>query len=245
MRQIATILAVFWVVLANAQPEELFSHANELYQQQKFAEAQEMYDSIVAQGYEHAETYYNLGNTHYRQGNIGLAILNYEKALKLDPDDEDAQHNLELAKQQTVDEFNVVPTPALKRLFNDVASIFSSSIWTILALVFLALAVAMGLLFLFKKRSSWVISLFVVGLILAMSFEGFAYGTYLLEQEKFAVVITPNTYMKSAPATSAADLFILHEGTKVKVQEEFEGWQKVRLPDGKLGWVVVADLETI
>jgi tetratricopeptide (TPR) repeat protein len=245
MRQTATILALFWVVLANAQPTELFSRANELYQQQNFAEAQSLYDSIVTMGYQHAETYYNLGNTHYRQGHIGLAILNYEKALALDPGDEDAQHNLTLAKQQTVDEFNVVPTPPLKRLFNDVATVFPSSIWTILALVLLAMAVVMGLLFLFRKRSSWVISLFVVGLILAISFEGFAYGTYVLEQEQFAVVITPNTYVKSAPATSAADLFILHEGTKVKVLEVFEGWQKVRLPDGKLGWVVVADLETI
>jgi tetratricopeptide (TPR) repeat protein len=245
MKQFVFIVALVVSSLSIAQPVNWFEQANKLYQEQNFAEAQALYDSIVASGYQHPETYYNLGNVHYRQGHVGLAILNYEKALKLNPSDQDAQHNLELAKKQTVDEFNVVPTPPLRRVFNDVAAILSSGSWTILALAAFLLALVSALLFLFKSRSSLVLTAFIVGLILGLLFEGFAYGTHILEEEEFAVVTAANTYVKSAPADSSTDLYILHEGTKVKVLETFEGWQKVKLPDGKLGWVVVPDLETI
>ena len=245
MKHILLIIHVLFSALAFAQPAEWFEEANKLYQQQNFAEAQILYDSIVASGYQHPETFYNLGNVHYRQGNVGLAILNYERALKLDPSDQDAQHNLELARQRTVDEFNVLPTPPLRRVFNDVAAILSAGAWTVLALIAFFLALVSALLFLFKNRSSVLLTAFIAGLILGLMFEGFAYGTHILEAEEYAIVTAANTYVKSAPADGGTDLYILHEGTKVKVLERFEGWEKVKLPDGKLGWVVVSDMETI
>jgi tetratricopeptide (TPR) repeat protein len=245
MKRFLLIIQVLFITFGFAQPQDLFTRANTHYQEQNFAEAQILYDSIVSSGYNNAETFYNLANTHYRQGNIGLAILNYEKALKLDPTDQDAQHNLELAKQQTVDEFNVVPTPPLRRVFNDVASIFTSGTWTVIALAVFFLALMAAMLFLFKSRSSILLSAFIVAFILGFICEGFAYGMYVLESEQFAVVTAANTYVKSAPADGSTDLYILHEGTKVKVLDTFEGWQKVRLPDGKLGWVTSSDFETI
>jgi tetratricopeptide (TPR) repeat protein len=245
MKQFVFIIPLLFTVCAYAQPEAWFAQANERYQQEDYAEAQALYDSIVSAGYAHPETHFNLANTHYRLGNIGLAILNYEKALQIDPSDQDARHNLDLAKRQTVDEFNVVPTPALKRVFNDAASILASGTWTILALLAFLMAVIFVWLFLFKNRSALIVTAFIVSLIAGSLFEGFAYGTHVLEKEEFAIVTATNTYVKSAPADGGTDLYILHEGTKVKVLETFEGWQKVKLADGKLGWVLIPDVEII
>lgn len=228
-----------------AQPESLFKRANQLYQEQDYRGAAALYDSIIFEGYAHAETYYNLGNCHYRLGHVGLAILNYERALKLNPDDEDALHNLALTQKSVVDEFNEVPTPVLERIFGDISGLISSKGWSILALVFgLAMVVFTGL-FLFKKRTDLMGALAIGSLVLLLLFEGIAWGANRLESREFAIIVVANTYVKSAPSGNASDLFILHEGTKVRILEYFEGWQKVKLPDGKIGWVILDDMATI
>ncbi len=238
MKKTLILLLLFGLfATTKADPKTDFEKANALYQQQDFAGAITIYNRIIEQGFLHAETFYNLGNAHYRQGNIGLAILNYEKALKISTDDEDARHNLTLANKQIVDEFSALPTPTLQRIFNDASSVLSAAQWSFVALFFFALMLLFAALFVFVKRHNFylvaVLLLFVFGLMT----EGIAYGKHRVEQEKFAILVVANSYVKSAPATAAEDLFILHEGTKVKVLEEFEGWQKIKLPDGKIGWI--------
>lgn len=220
-----------------SQPLALFNEANTAYQQERFEEAIVLYDSIVDQGYEHAETFYNLANAHFRAGHLGLAILNYERALQLNPKDEDAAHNLNLAQKQVVDEFNVVPTPALTRIFKDYSSIFSSSVWSIVGLSFLVFMVVLLGAFLFKSRNTFLLTLAGIFFMLALIFEGTAYGKYNIEQQKWAILTDLNGYVKSAPAERSQDLFILHEGTKVQVLDAFEGYSKIKLPDGKIGWI--------
>lgn len=222
---------------SQAQPLALFDQANSAYQQERFEEAIVLYDSILNQGYEHAETFYNLANAHFRSGNLGLAILNYERTIQLNPKDEDAAHNLNLAQKQVVDEFNVVPTPALTRIFTDYSSIFSSSVWSIIGLSFLVFMVVLLGVFLFKSRNTFLLTLAGVFFILALIFEGTAYGKYNLEQQEWAILTDLNGYVKSAPAERSQDLFILHEGTKVQVLDAFEGYSKIKLPDGKIGWI--------
>lgn len=228
-----------------AQPQALFSKANTLYQENNFAQAAVFYDSIVAQGFAHAETFYNLGNANYRLGNVGLAILNYEKALKINLADEDALHNLTLANKGIVDEFTAVPTPAIQRIFNDAFSLFSSGIWSIIGLSFFVLMLVFALVFLYGKRQSVLLTLLLLSFILGAAAEGMAFGKYALEQQQFAILTVANSYVKSAPANTAEDLFILHEGTKVMVLDEFAGWQKIKLPDGKIGWMNATGLSVI
>ena len=246
MKKIITIILAFsgWYTAAST-PQELFAKANEYYQQEQFADAAMLYDSIVNEGYVNAETFYNLANTHFRLGNLGNAILNYEKALKLNPDDEDAMHNLALANNQIVDEFNVVPTPVLKRIFADVSSLFSSGIWSIIGVFFLGIMLVFVAVFLFGNRNSFILTLALVSLILALIIEGFAYGKYQLEQQSFGILTSPNSYVKSAPANTSQDLYILHEGTKVQIQDSFNSWSKIKLPDGKIGWIVSEDISEI
>lgn len=222
---------------ATANPQNLFEQANKKYQEHAYAEAIVLYDSIVNQGYINAETYYNLGNAYYRMGSTGMAILNYEKALKLNPKNEDAQHNLKLAKQATIDQFNAVPTPALQRIFQDFSGIMSSGSWAILAVIWLAIAVLCATIFFFvNKRTFWLTAI-LIALLLAGITETIAYGKHNLEQKQYAIITVPNAYVKSAPASTAEDLFILHEGTKAHVLNQYNGWTKVKLPDGKIGWL--------
>jgi len=246
MRKLFFFLALFIGSLQSmAQPETDFEKANVLYQRNDFEGAIQRYNNIIAEGYEHVETYYNLGNAHFRLGNLGLAILNYEKAQKLNPKDEDVLHNLELANKQVVDEFNVVPTPALQRIFRDVSGVFSSTVWSFIGLFFFGLMLIFTVLFLFVNRKTYFLTLVLLSFILGVANEAMAFGRLQVEQEQFAVLTAPNSYVKSAPADGAEDLFILHEGTKVKVLDEFSGWQKIKLPDGKIGWINADGLSLI
>lgn len=239
---LAVALSTFY---SQAQPELIFEKANTLYQQKEYSAAVAMYDSIVNEGFAHAETYYNLGNAHFRLGNLGMAILNYEKALKMNPDDEDAQHNLALANKQVIDEFNVLPTPAMQRIFGDISSVFSSSVWAYFGIGFFVLMALFASIFLYVKRQSIFIVLLIITLALGAFAEFMAFGKNQLEQQQFAILTEANSYVKSAPADAAEDLFILHEGTKVKVLDAFGEWMKIKLPDGKIGWINVAGLSVI
>ncbi len=246
MKHLAALLLAFITISAHASlPEKWFAAGNLRYQEKDFEEAILWYDSIVAAGFVHAETFYNLGNAHYRLGNVGPAILNFERALKSNPGDEDAQHNLALANKRIIDQFAEVPTPVLKRVLRDVTSVASSSTFTIVALILLALALLAAALFFFKMRNTYFVAAFIFFFLLSAFAEALAVAKYRFEQEKNAVITATNTYVKSAPGTAAADLFILHEGTKLGVLEHFEGWLKVKLPDGKIGWLPAEDISII
>lgn len=242
---IVTTLLLIAFSTAFAQPEAAFNRANKLYQNGQYEAAIAAYDSLLTDGYAHAETEYNLGNAHYRSGHLGQAILHYEKALKLNPNNEDAQHNLKVANAKVVDEFNTLPTPALQRIFVDASSILASGKWALLGVLCIALALGFAAYFLFvKKHSVWLV-LFVVSLACSGVLEGIAFGKYKLEQQEFAIITAANSYIKSAPSANAKDLFILHEGTKIKVLTHFNEWQKIKLPDGEIGWMEAGSASTI
>ena len=244
-RLYTTVLALFATLSTYAQAEPIFESANAAYQNEQFAEAIVLYDSIVDQGYLHAETFYNLANAHFRSGHLGEAILNYERTLMVNPGDEDAQHNLALAQKQVVDEFNVVPTPALRRIFKDVSGVFSASVWSMIGVSFLLMMTVLFAVFMFRTRHSFLLVLSGVCLILTVLTEGIAYGKYKLEQQQWAILTELNGYVKSAPADNGQDLFILHEGTKVQVLDAFEEYSKVKLPDGKIGWIETLAISVI
>ena len=246
MKHFALLLFVAITFFANAaNPEIWFAEGNARYQEKQFADAIIWYDSIVDAGFVHAETFYNLGNAHYRLGHVGSAILNFERALKANPADEDAKHNLALANKRAIDQFAEVPIPVLKRVLRDVTSVATASNWTLIALVLFVLSVLAAALFFFKMRSSKVVVAFVLCFVFAAFAEGLAFAKYNFEGEENATITTTNTYVKSAPGDAAADLFILHEGTKLGVLEHFENWLKVKLPDGKIGWLPAEDISII
>ncbi len=231
------------------QETDRFAEGNRYYEQKDYANAISSYEAILGESLESPDVYYNLGNAHYQLGHIAPAILNYERALKMAPAHEDARFNLELANLRVVD--RITPNPeffilASWREFRDGRSSGQWAAWTVGALW---LALVLGALFLFGNKTLFKrigffggIAMLLLGIVLGI----IAMNRHYLEtHSQYAVILSPNVYVKNAPDVNGTDLFILHEGTKVKLSDSLEGWLEVMLEDGKEGWVKAEELEEI
>lgn len=186
------------------------------------------------------DLFYNLGNAAFKSDKIGQAILNWNKALKLNPEMEDAQVNLAQAKMRVVD--NIVPAKVspITEFSRTLWLYYSPLTWGILACLSFALMALSFAIFKFSNRS-------ISGLFMPLAFVLMVGGLlltaagvrhqYHLDHNLTAVVVQPNIYVKSAPMTSGADAFILHEGTEMKVVKSVGDWYEIKLADGKVGWV--------
>lgn len=208
------------------------------------------WESILDTGVESAELYYNLGNAYFKDGDISAAILNYERALRLDPSSKDAEFNLEFANSMVQDDIESIPEFFLSAWLDSAASSLSSNAWAVLGLI--ALALALGMVTVCLKggsagvRRTGFISA-VVCLVLCIAFFSFAArqrSEYFRTDE--AIVMSPVCTVKSAPASdSSKDLFVLHEGTKVKILDSVGEWRNIELSDGRQGWMLSSDIEVI
>ena len=133
---IMLFIGCFITSKAEAQkPEELFIKANELYNQSAYDSAAKVYEKIINQGYSSAELYYNLGNTYYKLGNYPMAILYYEKSLKLNPNNEDTKNNIEIARAFISDKIEAVPELFIKTWWNELSNLFTRNTWAIISLL--------------------------------------------------------------------------------------------------------------
>lgn len=220
----------------------LYDEANVTYNGEDYEKAIVLYDSILHQNYESPEVYYNLGNAHFRLGNVGQAILAYERSLKLDPSQEDVSFNLRLANLRVVDNIEPLPEFLVVSYANDFLHSKSSGTWSIWALGFLWAALAAGVAFLFLstysgKRLSFFISLLLV--LISMGCLSLSLVKRGHEQNsKQAIVLSQNAYVKASPFGQAKDLVILHEGVKVKLMRQAEGWAEIKLSDSNVGEIV-------
>lgn len=227
--------------------ESLFEAANEAYKENRFDEAIDKYEQILNKGVEAPELYYNLGNAYYKESSIGKAILYYEKALKMNPADEDVMFNLAQLHLLLTDKISTVPEPFYREWANAFKTIFSIDTWARMGVISMGIAFVFAMLFLWSrqtgvKRASFVISglTFLIAIFLVV----IAWRTDASIQRE-AIMMAHNSYIKSAPDEKSEDLFILHEGTKVVYLEYFDGWKKIKLSDGMIGWVKGNTIEEI
>lgn len=229
-------------------PEQLWDSANAAYTDGRWEDAVKSYDMIVALGLESPQLYYNLGNAWFKSGNLGKAIANYERALRLDPSYSDARYNLEFANSRTQDRIDVVPQFFLKTWVLKLCYLLDSDSWAIIFLVFLALMSSMLLLFLLAPTAGWRRAGFVAAIVCfiiggaALGFSIHQKDDYFLRDE--AIVMKPVISAESSP-DGTMDLFILHEGTKVKIIDSVGSWTNVEISDGRQGWVQIGDIEII
>ena len=250
MRRVLLSISILVLSLSPvfSQNEALFNEAGKLYKADSFSQAQILYDSLLSQGFESAPLYYNLGNAYYKQGKLGMAILNYEKALKLDPADGDVKHNLQLANQQ-IAKVESVPEFFLIRIWNNARDLTSSNTWTIIAIIFSWLCLTAGFFFLFGKSMGtrrlgfW---LGMVSFILALFVFSLA-GSRKAEEvdDSWAIMTQTNFFVKSAPGDGSSDLFQIREGVKVQIVDEVDGWYRIKLSDGKDGWITIDQIDRI
>lgn len=235
---------------AQVSADSLWNAGAAAYSEGQWQAAAEAWGAIEAQGLESPELYYNIGNAFFKASDYAHAILYYERALKLDPSYADARFNLEFASQSVQDRIESVPEFFLKTWIRRLGYLFSSDTWTALFFVLLALALAGGLLFLLGSGGAARRAGFFAGLaalLLSFCCLGFAASQKAsYNRADSAVVTVPVSSVKSSPGSEAAkDLFILHEGTRVRILDEVGGWWNIELADGRQGWLRSSDLELI
>ena len=218
-----------------------FQDGNVQYNDGKYQAAITSYESVLANGQQSAELYFNLGNCYYKLHQVAPAIYNYEKALQLNPNDTEIQTNLEFAQKMTIDDIKVIPKVGFHKLISDFTSIYTYDTWAWIAIVlsFLFLASFMGYYLsptAFKKRIFFTV-MFVVFIGILMSVASGISEKNRITTEKFAIVFAERTSLKGEPKASAAETMLLHEGTKVVVLESIANWKKVQLTDETTGWI--------
>lgn len=230
--------------------DSLWNEANRAYTEGRWEDAAAGYDMISGMGLESAALYCNKGDALFKAGNIPAAILNYERALKADPSYEDARFNLELLNGMIQDRIDSVPDFILKVWARQVCWIMSSDSWAVAFLILLAMTMAMILLFVLSPSVAGRRTGFFTGIVFLMmaaaslSFSLWQKNDYM--KTETAIVMRPVASVKSSPSSeSSQDLFVLHEGTRVKVIDQVGSWNNIELADGRQGWIPSSDLELI
>ncbi|MGA9269637.1 MAG: tetratricopeptide repeat protein [Lutimonas sp.] len=242
MRILVLLVMTLSGILGMAQnADSLFVKANEMYRLEKYDEALKTYEEIEALDQESWALYYNIGNIHYKMNRVAPAIFYYEKALKLRPDQQDVRFNLEFANQMVLDNIEPLPRNLGQRFMDAFILKLTYETWAKIAV---GLAFLFALLFLMyhfsystgKKRFYFITSIITVVLVTTSVFFAFRNQLYI-KNNKEAIIFATEAEVMNAPTTTSETYFELHEGTKVTVLENLDNWKKIRIADGKIGWI--------
>lgn len=251
---IYTLLLLAMPFMATAQetktPEYNKALGDSAYSQARYDDAIRIYETVIADEGASVELYYNLGNAFYRNNMIGKAILNYERALRIDPTDKDTKANLEHALFMTKDEVTEQYELFLTAWFKAIVNTMGITAWAVIAIVSFILLLSSLLLFFFNRKASIrkttlviaVISLFVV--IFANIAATHIYN--YMNDDSEAVVMKEEAYLKSTPDNSGTELVKIHEGRKVRIIDDtMREWKEVELEEGTVGWLPTTAIERI
>lgn len=221
--------------------EDLFKKANDQYKEGLFEEAIKTYDQIKELNLISSEVYYNLGNCHYKLNEVAPAIYNYEKALLIDPFNVDARNNLVFAKKLTIDNIKELPKSIFQKIDESYLKKLSYNEWAVATIAFVFLGSSLFLLYYFSYTPSLKRLFFVTSML---SFLLFIFSLIVTVKEHSynlsnveAIIFAEEIAIKNAPTTNSDDIFTLHEGTKVMVLDAVDRWNKIKIADGKIGWI--------
>ncbi|MDO5969340.1 tetratricopeptide repeat protein [Flavivirga aquimarina] len=249
MKKVFYIVSFLLSLGAFSQNQTLFEKANALYNEGKYAEAIDNYNAILDTKKHSADLYFNLANAHYKLNNIAPSIYFYEKALKLAPNDEDIKNNLSFAQNMTIDAIDAIPDAGFSKLLKNVTNTMSFDNWAKTAIGMVFCFVLLFLVYYFaystlRKRLTFLGSL--VSLVLLFVSLAFAFHKYNLDKkDNLAIVFAQESKVKSDPNPRSEESFRLHEGTKIQILETYNDWKKIKLSDGKTGWVNSEDIKML
>lgn len=235
--------------MGDVKAEVSFEKANALYAKARYKEAAASYQQVLDSGYVSAEVYFNLGNAFYKLGEIPQAIWNYERAYKLSPGDEDIQVNIQLANLKIKDKIEAVPEFFLAKWWRSFILFSSAQTLSVLAVAGVLLGFALLIVYLlsvsvFVKKPAFYSGIAVLILALLTIFIAGQQVSYLNSSNK-GIVFAGTVHVKSGPKESFKTLFVIHEGIKLGLKEQTEGWVKVELPNGSIGWIEAKNLKEI
>ncbi|SEA83330.1 SH3 domain-containing protein [Flavobacterium gillisiae] len=235
---------IFYILVLTTQvffAQNGFETGNDLYKAGKYEQAIDAYGSVLKTNQHSSELYFNLGNCYYKLNKVAPAIYSYEKALVLSPNDREVANNLRFAQKRTIDEVKVVPKVGFAKLLRDFTAIYHYNTWAWIAV---GLAISFLLAFLgyyfsettvVKRISFFVMFALVVFIFIVVAAAIFEKSHY--DNEKPAIVFAEIAEVRSEPQKGSSVIFVLHEGTKVYVEEKVDNWKKVQLTDGTEGWI--------
>lgn len=229
--------------------DDLFTKANDEYKQEKYNEAIKTYDQIESLGVISSELYYNLGNCYYKLNKVAPSIYNYEKALLLNPLNKDAQNNLVFARRLTIDNIEELPKSVFQKIDESFVKKLSYNEWAVVSVSLSSIGALLFLLFYFsytpsKKRVFFVTSMLSFLLLIASSVFAIKEHSYSKTNIQ-AIIFIQQTEIKNAPTSNSEVVFTLHEGTKVDVLDTVDNWKKIRIADGKIGWVISDEIRLL
>ena len=241
MKSIFNILILFLSFVVSAQTNVLFNNATDAYNGGDFEKAIGYYHTILEEGQHSAPLYFNLGNSYYKLNDIAQSIYYYEKALLLAPNDKEILNNLGFAQQMTLDAIATMPETSLSKIYKAITNMLSFDQWAYVAIAFVFLFVLLYILFYYAQyatRKRWAFigsltSLFIS--ILALSIAFVQYNDF--KKDSPAIIFASEIGIQSEPNPNSNEVFVLHAGTKVNVLEKLNDWQRIKLVDGKTGWV--------
>lgn len=229
------------ILAQNFDPIRTFHEANTLYTAGKYQEALSLYMLLDSLGYQSGELYYNAGNTYYKLGQIGKAVLYYEKAKQFIDGDDDLQTNLNLALLQSKDKIPELPKFFLEALLENILDFFSLNTLGFLVLLFLYCT---AILFIFQLRNLFgfnsltgQIFKYTFLVLLTLSVTLFVLKSSRHASDRHAVILRPAVNLKSEPRQQSATISVIHEGLKVEISRKESGWIEIKLPDGTKGWI--------
>lgn len=229
--------------------QELFDNANKLYAEEKYDEAIKIYEQIATDGYIAPELFFNTGNAYFKKNKIAYAILNYEKAKKLQPADDDILQNLKMANSKITDKISNTPVLFINEWKDSFFTSYTEMQWSVICIVLLFITTLFIVLYITSHKTA----LKQIGFWSAVVFSICSISVFFIaknchtsaNENREGVILSTSTTVKGSPNENGTKLFILHEGTKVNI-ESFEGeWTEIRLSNGNVGWVKASSLAII
>ena len=245
MKKIITAFLLF-IIPFTATPQEVTEFTKELgdkaYAESRFADAIAIYETVIAEQGTSLPLCYNLANAYYRNNQLGKAILNYERALRIDANDEDAKTNLNFVQTQIVDKIPQDDIPFYKEWGNSFFTILSKDTWSIVAVAAFIIMLVALFIYLFKNNLRKIaISFVIMGLATTIIANISAYNLGgKADAIPEGVIQDEMVVVKSSPDNSGTELTKIHEGLKVLIIDDaLTDWVKVEANNGNrvVGWI--------
>jgi tetratricopeptide (TPR) repeat protein len=227
----------------------IISKANQEYAKGEYFNSIELYKNVIKNGFESADLYYNLGNAYFKVNDFSSAMLYFEKARKLNPGDDNINFNIKLTGTKIPDKIEPVPVIFFKRFWIQLSEMFSADFWAILTIAFFTIFFILTGFYLLsrtiliRKIAFWTGTFFLFITLLSFALGNYQYQNVI--SNKDAIVMNPSVTIKSSPNENSTDLFVIHEGTKVKITDEVGDWSEVSIANGSRGWMKTSSFEKI
>jgi tetratricopeptide (TPR) repeat protein len=235
------MLTLFAVDTLAQLPDELMKSANNFYQSENYQLSIESYQKILGQGFESGALYFNLGNAYFKSGKLGYAIYCYEKGLKLEPNDEDLSYNLRIAQTRTFDKITELPKLFIIAWWEGLVTSLSISAWSfIVILIFWILLISIAVYYFSRNPNFQRISFLSSSISLAVLIVVVVLLFARVNREaatNYGILLQQTYSVKVSPDVKGSDAFIIHEGIKFSIEDHVNDWVKIRLVDGKIGWI--------